>query len=83
MNFAKPWGFQEARLWQEILDRVRSILSLEILKKIKKHQYMLLKLLSNPIKYMIVFLFNLKEYELEKKDGRTQEAVHCSFSLEG
>ena len=70
-------------MWQEILDRVRSILSLEILKKIKKHQYMLLKLLSNPIKYMIVFLFNLKEYELEKKDGRTQEAVHCSFSLEG
>ena len=32
---------------------------------------------------MIVFLFNLKEYELEKKDGRTWEAVHRSFSLEG
>ena len=44
---------------------------------------MLLKLLSNPVKYMIVFLFNRKEYEMEKKDGRTQEAVHCSFSLEG
>lgn len=83
MNFAKTRGFQEARLWQEILGRVRSILSLEILKKVKKHQYMLLKLLSNPIKYMIVFLFNLKEYELEKKDGRTREAVHRSFSLEG
>ena len=61
---------------------MRSILSLEILRKVKKHQYMLLKLLSNPVKYMIVFLFNRKEYEMEK-DGHTQEAVHCSFSLEG
>lgn len=60
-----------------------SVLSLEILKKVKKHQYMLLKLLSNPIKYMIVFLFNCKEYKMEKKDGCTQEAMHCSFSLEG
>lgn len=62
---------------------MHSTLSLEILKKFKKHWYMLFKLFNCPIRCMIVFLFNHKEYEIEKKEDGMYSGSSALFFLIG